>query len=65
MLPAPGEQVTVSRILALPATGLSLRAIARALDAEGLRARSGQPFGPSTLLGLVRNRAVLNSQSTG
>jgi DNA invertase Pin-like site-specific DNA recombinase len=63
LLPAPKEQATLAEITALSATGLSLRAISRALVRRGIFARNGGPFGASTLLGLVRNRAVVNSRA--
>ena len=48
------------RIEALRAKGLTLRGIAATLAAEGVLARSGRPFAPSTLLGLVREGPVTN-----
>lgn len=38
------EQATIKRALELDAEGLSLRAIASALEAEGMFSRSGKPF---------------------
>src|SRR5713101_8145190 len=55
------EEALVSEIEALRRRGLSLRAISRALARRGALARNGRPFGPSTLLGIVRNRTVTNS----
>ena len=62
--PSPVEQ----RILALArhlAPGQSLRALSAALAKRGVVARNGRPFAPSTLLGLVRNRAVVNTEAPG
>lgn len=58
------ERTVVGRIVALRASGLSLRGVSRALSARGVLARNGRPFAPSTLLGLVRNRAVVNTGGT-
>ena len=55
------EQATLGEIAALSAGGLSLRAIAGRLAAEGITARNGRPFAPSTLSRLVPNRPVGNS----
>lgn len=55
------EQATLRRIVRLRAGGLSLRAIAERLAAEGIIARSGRPFAPSTLLGLVREGSLANT----
>jgi DNA invertase Pin-like site-specific DNA recombinase len=57
----PKEQALLGKIAALRRRGLSLRGISRALAARGILARNGRPFGPSTLLGLVRNPAVMNT----
>jgi len=57
----PGEEAVLARIDRLSAARLSLRAIARQLTAEGLLARGGRPFAPSTLAGLVHNRTVVDS----
>jgi len=56
------EEALVSEIEALRAPGLSLREISRALARQGALARNGRPFGPSTLLGIVRNRRVVNTK---
>ena len=45
--------------------GLSLRDISRPLAAGGILARNGRPFGPSTLLGVVRNRTVATTKTPG
>lgn len=58
------EQATLGRIAALSAAGASLRAVSRALAAEGVLARNGRPFAASTLAVLVRNRAVVDSRAT-
>jgi DNA invertase Pin-like site-specific DNA recombinase len=57
------EGATLARIGELAATGLSLRAISRALAAEGIRARNGRPFAASTLGVLVHNRVVVDSRA--
>lgn len=62
LLPEPREQATLARISRLRAAGLSLRAISRALASQGILARNGKPFAPSTLLGLVRHRPVVNTE---
>ena len=56
------EQALVGDIGALRGQGLSLRAISRDLASRGTLARNGRPFGPSTLLGIVRNRTVMNTK---
>jgi DNA invertase Pin-like site-specific DNA recombinase len=43
------EQRTAARVAELRAAGLSLRAIAAQLDAEGLRPRSGRRWHPQTV----------------
>jgi DNA invertase Pin-like site-specific DNA recombinase len=58
----PTEQVVLGKIVALRDQGFSLRAISRALATQGALARNGRPFGPSTLLGIVRNRTVPNTK---
>ena len=49
------EAATIERILALRASGMGQLRIARHLDAEGLRSRSGQLWSPS-LIGTVLRR---------
>ena len=61
LMPEPGERATLEVIASLSGAGASLRSIARQLEERGIQARNGRPFAPSTLLGLVRNRAVVNS----
>jgi hypothetical protein len=51
----------LGQIAALRRRRLSLRDISRTLAARGILARNGRPFGPSTILGLVRNPAVANT----
>ena len=58
----PQERAVLGQIMALRRRGFSLRAISRTLAAKGVLARSGRPFGPSTLLGIVRNRTVPNTK---
>mgnify|MGYP001157857979 FL=1 len=45
----------------LPATGPGLRRIAGIFNAEGLRTRSGRPWTPVTLSGMLRNRVYTGS----
>ncbi len=56
------EQTILAQISARRRRGQSFRAISRALAAHGVLARNGRPFGPSTLLGIVRNRTVGNTK---
>src|SRR6266851_1294563 len=59
----PREQNVLRQIVALRGQGLSIRAISRALAANGVMARNGRPFGPSTLLGIVRNQESTPAES--
>ena len=45
----------------LPATGPGLRRIAGIFNREGLRTRSGRPWTPVTLSGMLRNRVYVGS----
>lgn len=56
------EQALLGHIEALRSQALSLRAISRDLASRGTLARNGRPFGPSTLLGIVRKRTVPNTK---
>ena len=56
------EQATLGAIASLSVGGLSLRSIAGQLAAEGITARNGRPFAPSTLSRLVPNRPVGNTK---
>jgi site-specific DNA recombinase len=58
VVPEPREQLALTQIVALGASGLSLRAISRALAVGGIQARNGRPFAARTLSRLVTNRAV-------
>ena len=58
LLAVPREQAALREIVRLRATGLSLRAISRALAARGTRARNGRPFAARTLSRLVTNSTV-------
>jgi hypothetical protein len=58
------EQAVLAQVSTLRRRGQSLRAISRALAIRGVLARNGRPFGPSTLLGFVRNRTVENRLET-
>jgi DNA invertase Pin-like site-specific DNA recombinase len=55
------EQAALVVIARLRARGYSLRRIAAALASRGILARSGNPFRPSTLARLVRDRAIGDS----
>ena len=48
---------SVAVSLALCYEGRSVRGIARELAKEGIFARGGRPFAPSTILGLLRRAA--------
>ncbi len=61
LLQEAAEQATLSAIASFSTAGLSLRSIAGRLAAEGITARNGRPFAPSTLSRLVPNRPVGNS----
>jgi hypothetical protein len=50
----PAEASCVARILELRASGMGQLAIARALDAEGLRSRTGQPWSSSVIGTILR-----------
>jgi site-specific DNA recombinase len=63
LVPDPQEQVTLACIATLRASGLSLRAISRELAAQGILARNGRPFAPTTLARLVPNRPVSNGEA--
>jgi DNA invertase Pin-like site-specific DNA recombinase len=53
LVEAPGEQAVVARARSLRATGLSLRAVAVALDTEGHRTRTGNPWQTEQIRRLV------------
>jgi site-specific DNA recombinase len=59
----PGEHAIRQRIVALSASGVSLRALSRALAAEGIFARSGRPFGPEMLSRIVHNPSLVDNTS--
>ncbi len=61
LAPNPKERAALAEVARLRARGLSLRAISKALAARGILARNGRPFGPSTLLGVVRNGRLTNN----
>lgn len=58
----PSEQATLALVASLRASGLPLRAISKELAGRGVVARNGRPFAPSTLLNLVHNSSVANSE---
>lgn len=53
LVPDPDEQVAIARIVAMHRQGLSLRAMAAALEAEGHRPRRGQHWHPNVLSRIV------------
>jgi hypothetical protein len=53
----PTEQTALAALTALSGSGLSLRAVSRALEARGILARNGRPFAVSTLSVLIRDRS--------
>jgi DNA invertase Pin-like site-specific DNA recombinase len=52
----PTEQTALAALTALAGSGLSLRAVSRALEARGILARNGRPFAVSTLSVLIHDR---------
>jgi site-specific DNA recombinase len=59
LVPNPGERDTIDLIHQLDASGLSLRAIARHLDAQGIPPKSGKPTWSHTSVRLLVQRPVL------
>lgn len=55
--PEPGERVVLERVAQLRAEGASLAGIAGALNAEGLRSRSGGLFSKTQVARMVRGAA--------
>jgi hypothetical protein len=53
----PTEQTALAALRALSGSGLSLRAVSRALEARGILARNGRPFAVSTLSVLIHDRS--------
>jgi DNA invertase Pin-like site-specific DNA recombinase len=53
LVKAEGEQAAISEAKSLHAQGLSLRAVSRALDAKGYRARSGRVFAAAQIARMV------------
>ncbi len=51
----PGEADIVRRIFKLFHNGESLKSVARILTAEGIGARNGKPWNPSTIRGILAN----------
>jgi DNA invertase Pin-like site-specific DNA recombinase len=49
----PAEQGVIAEARRLRAAGLSLRAVARELDSQGLRSRVSRPFGAEQIAGMV------------
>ena len=47
------EQAVIAEARRLRGAGLSLRTVARELDARELRSRSGRPFGPNQIARMV------------
>jgi hypothetical protein len=52
----PTEELALAALTALSGSGLSLRAVSRALEARGILARNGRPFAVSTLSVLIHDR---------
>lgn len=52
--PEPAEQATIQEARELRLKGLSYRSIGALLAERGRRARSGKPFGPSQIAGMVK-----------
>lgn len=66
----PDEAELVRRVFKMFHVGESLRSICRTLDAEGITARNGKPWNPSTLRTILINpryagRAVYQGKPTG
>ncbi len=57
-VPAEEEQRIMCKARQLREQGLSLRHIAQRLNEEGYLARSGRPFAPSTLAGILKRQEV-------
>jgi site-specific DNA recombinase len=57
LVPDPGEQATIERARSLSAMGLSQRAIASALAAEGITGRSGRGLSQVQIFRLLRGSA--------
>lgn len=55
LIPEPQEQAALAAITELRGSGLSLRAMAAKLEAQGHLARSGRPLAPSVLAKLLRH----------
>lgn len=49
----PTEQAVIGAVLLLRASGLSLRAVVRECEAQGLLSRSGRPFGLTQIANMV------------
>jgi DNA invertase Pin-like site-specific DNA recombinase len=60
--PDDNERAMVARARELRASGLSQRKLARQLEAEGFRSRSGRPFGVSQVQCMLVTRAVAYRQ---
>ena len=54
-MPDPDEEAIVERIFALVESGSTYRDVARALNADGLTGRRGQPFSQQTVSAIVHN----------
>ncbi|MGJ6122707.1 recombinase family protein [Mycolicibacterium sp. Y3] len=66
----PDEAEVIRRVFKMFDAGESLRSIARTLTTEGLTARNGRPWNPSTISGILTNpryagRAVYEGKETG
>jgi DNA invertase Pin-like site-specific DNA recombinase len=52
--PKPAPVATIAKARTLAASGLSLRRVAAALAAQGMRAPSGRAYGPQSVKGMLR-----------
>lgn len=52
------EAACVKRIFELHGSGMAIRKIGAILEEEGYKTRSGEPFAPSTILGILKNRPL-------
>ena len=59
LLPNQQEQATIARIVERRASGMTLGAIARSMDAEGVATKLGGKWTPKTVLAIVRRQEKL------
>jgi hypothetical protein len=65
LVPEPREQAVLGQVAALRASGLSLRAISRALAARGVLARNGRPFTAKVLWTVLPEHAAGRTRAAG